>query len=183
MQIVFFRQHFGELAIGMSNADQIQRLHREKVAAKAKKNVCENFFTVKKSISHPWRKSEEVQVAIYGTGLKLAENSQIYNARPKIYARVEVPLQTTRTFLYFVCSMPVFVRGLPDPCEIAEELLGKSWAYLRGLGTTEEFPVWHMVNPGYTRGQIPHEAAVMLRRITNQIDDAFRQGAKFFTSK
>jgi len=186
MQIMFFRQHFGHLAIGLSNTDERRERHIAFLEETEEfPSDREKFFRITSGgVSHPWSgpytegawsgKNAEVRVAITGTGLWFnpeAECASDNDAR--IFAKVEY--SSDEKYLAFTRPWRTIAWGLKDPVEMSREII--SVAIANENTQPSENNDWVVVD----KRQVPVEHRSLLGKIMSRVQGAIAQGPDFFS--
>ena len=132
---MFFRQHFGNLAIGLSNDDDILKNAR-KSFSEHRSETQHDFLSVDSGgISHPWslknRIDWRIQIAICGDNLIFDEEDFFGEKNPaRLFARLDYAKQEVYlTHRYPQCLIG---EGLPDPALMAREILEISGKCISG---------------------------------------------------
>ena len=175
MQIMVHKQHFGKLAIGLSNVDEGRARHLTFLSEEHEIDR-ERFYTITSGgISHPWApKKYEVRVAITGDCMVFDEYELQGDAGARIFAKVEF---TNGNEVYLAYSSPwsVIGYGFPDPIKSANEIVEMAAAGFYKTRTKEGCR-WMVVD----KRQVPKYHRSLLGKVMNRVDDAFTQGDEFF---
>src|SRR5689334_2458962 len=91
MQVMFQKQHFGRLAVGLSNVNVFREQHIAALNEEQFATDRDKFYSVSSGgISHPWtRKQDEVRVAMTGDGMIFDENDPTSVTKVRVYAKIE----------------------------------------------------------------------------------------------
>lgn len=174
MQMMFFRQHFGNLAIGLSNTGDIRRQKISRMEERDEVWERQKFFEVDDGgVSHPWAKEDEVRVAI--TGDRLVFYPERPDApEPRVFAKVEFQM-TGEVYLAYRNPHSAISYGLPDPVDMAGEILRTAYDYVNGENIHGEGR-WVAVN----KPQVPVHHRSLLGKVMVRLQGAVSQGRDFF---
>ncbi len=174
MQIMFFRQHFGSLAIGLSNVNGGRDRRLSEMKTRYHDWEREMFFSVTDGgVSHPWsHKTDEVRVAITGDGMVfIPEGDQ---PDTEIFAKVEFQM-TGEVYLAYKRPYSVISYGLPDPVELAEDAVKTAMNHVNCVQNPKE-SLWVAV----TKKQVAHHHRSLLGKVMRRVQGAVNQGGDFF---
>lgn len=175
---MFLRQHFGKLAIGLSNTDEIRRQKLSRMEERDNDWERQRFFEVSDGgVSHPWsHKQDEIRVAITGDNLTFYPE-RLDPPRPRVFAKVEFQM-TGEVYLAYKCPYSTISYGLPDPNGMAEDIIKTAANYVNGrIHPSESF--WIVVN----KPQVPVYHRSLLGKVMGRVQSAVNQGADFFNPK
>jgi hypothetical protein len=172
MQVMFFRQHFGSLAIGWSNADVDLRSYRR---ARGEKPTTPFFGVTADGVSrHPWKyKTDEIRVAVVGLNLYFEEEYDLQQD-PTLFAKVEYQ----DWCFYLEYRRPESIvdgDGLPDPNILADELVTLAASKISPNEMRSE--KWLFVKDQET---IPEQTLKLLDRVCQAVEGCIAQGPQFF---
>ena len=174
MQMMFFRQHFGNLAIGLSNMDEIRRQKLNRMKERDTAWERQKFFAVDDGgISHPWAKEDEVRVAITGDRLKCWPE-RLDSSEPRVFAKVEFQM-TGEVYLAYRYSHSTISYGLPDANHMAGEILRTAYDYVNKENIHGDSR-WVAVD----KPQVPVYHRSLLGKVMGRVQSAVNQGADFF---
>lgn len=173
MQMMFFRQHFGSLAIGLSNADETSNQRKTLIEEKVSREDRKPFFEIStRGVSHPWsrKKEDEVRVAITGDGMVFYPDV-LYPPTTQIFAKVE--FYNGEVYLAHRRPYSTIAHGLPEPEEVAKEIFKSFNAYLND----DDFEgSWVVVD----KPQVPKYHRSLLGKVMSRVQCAVNQGSDFF---
>ncbi|MBX4181384.1 hypothetical protein KW807_00785 [Candidatus Parcubacteria bacterium] len=174
MQVMFFRQHFGEFALGLASVDEAIKEHQGSIDHD---EMSDKFFTINRGglSMHPWAddRAYEDQVAIVGSGF--IDN---LDAKPCAYARYRC--RAHEVDLYLIYMVTERITGLPSPARLAEDIMyqaGRVYSNAREIDEPKgDWWRWNFVD----RARIPVKYLRLLDKVVARIDDSLGQGADFF---
>jgi hypothetical protein len=172
MQVAFFRQHFGEFALGMTNTDRALKVLRLLLVTESQATKSRFFSVTSGGVSNPWqmqqRDRSEIRIAIVGDGLIC---DQERTSRCRLYGKAEFNGQE----FYLEYSRPnrIVSAGLPDPKKIYEDAFQA--VTLRHC-TDRQWPEWVVVD----KAKVPRKFRSLLGQIQKRIGDSTGQGPAFF---
>jgi len=175
MQMMFFRQHFGNLAIGLSNSDEIRKQKLSRMEERDNAWERERFFEVSDGgVSHPWAKEDEVRVAITGDKLTFYPD-RLDSPEPRVYAKVEFQM-TGEVYLAYKRPHSTISYGLPDANDMAGEILRTAYDFVNGIKDNQDESRWVAVD----KPQVPVYHRSLLGKVMGRVQSAINQGADFF---
>lgn len=173
---MFLRQHFGKLAIGLSNADQILKERLDRLQEEDNKWERERFFSVSDGgVSHPWsHKQDEIRVAITGDRLVFYPE-RLNSPGPRVFAKVEFQM-TGEVYLAYNRPHSTISYGLPDPNCMAEEIVKTAANYVNKGKKNPSESCWVVVD----KPQVPKYHRSLLGKVMVRVQSAINQGSDFF---
>jgi hypothetical protein len=175
MQMMFFRQHFGSLVIGLSDLDEGRERRLKTLDEEAGFDMFKFFGVTSGGVSHPWSHNEyELRVAISGTGLVFDENRGMFDSRAQVFAKVESG--DNEVYLAYKRPHSVISYGLPDPIIMAGEIVKIASNHVRGIKDHQDEARWIVVD----KPQVPRYHRSLLGKVMSRVKSAVCQGADFF---
>lgn len=177
MQIMFHKQHFGNLAIGLSDVDEDRYRHIAVLNEESIEIDRERFYTVSSGgVSHPWRHKEcEIRVAITGDRMVFDEHKCMGDADVRIFAKAEFGVKD-EAYLAYTRPDSVIGYGFTDPVKSAEEIVEMVNLFCQKGTRQKEDCRWIVVD----KRQVPKYHRSVLGKVMNRVKDAFTQGHEFF---
>ena len=175
MQVMFLRQHFGYLAIGLSTADEKMKDRIDFLDMAETNDIDLNrFFQVSfGGVTHPWTQQEyEPRVAISCSGLVVSGDS-IFASSARIFAKVE--LFNSEIYLAYRRPHQVIAWGLPCPTMMADEIVQIAREQLNGESHQDEVN-WDVVD----KRQVPVYHRSILGKVISRVLGAVKQDSTFF---
>lgn len=175
MQMMFHKQHFGCLAIGFSNVDEI---HARRIERMSEEDPCERFYRVTSGgVHHPWEhKEDEVRVAITGDGMDFdPDRWGMGEEKVRIFAKVEFSIKG-EVYLAYRHPHQVITWGFEDPLKSAAQILELAMDRVNGVQKEREECRWVVVD----KKQVHKYHRSLLGKVMNRVKDAFTQGHHFF---
>lgn len=182
MQVMFFRQHFGSLAIGLSNADVALRIARRSFA-KQDRQFRHDFFSVDAGgINHPWKPTSRsgkddyaIRVAIIGEDIIFDEDSPMSSSTARLYAKVEWNVNC-EVYLEYRFADHLISDGIADPSQLAATITKTAVDHVNKKVHPNANPKWIVVD----KPQIPRKVRSLLGKVMSRVQSAIGQGADFF---
>ena len=173
MQVMFFHQHFGQFALGMTSFSETVRRHRKLLESK---NAGDKFFQITRGglSIHPWEHNDEhvIRVAIVGDGL--IDN---LDAEPCLYALCRRESTSTHSWLEHHFDEEEKLTALPSPQILVEDVLWNA-----GVVKSEPKRDWWQWEQGKTTWDTPPtKYRRLLEKVMARLDSSFEQGPDFFT--
>lgn len=171
MQVIFHQHHFGKLAVGLTSMDQDREMYLRILQEEPTESDRRRFYEVSSGgISHPWEhKKYESRVAITGDYLRFCEES-LNEPKARIFAMAQ--FQGKEIYFAYIYPWQIISYGLPDPVELAEEILELALA----LPQNQVLCRWIVVD----KRQVPKYHRILLGRVMSIVNTAFAQGPEFF---
>jgi hypothetical protein len=183
MQMMFQKQHFGRLAVGLSDVDENRERHIRHLNEEPFESDRDRFYTVTSGgIHHPWEHKEfETRVAITADGLVFDEDAPMGEEKCRIYAKVEC--MTGEVYLFYTYPSAVISCGLPDPIKMAEQIVDVAVKHLNGESHHISEERW--ADPEHRwavvdKPQVPVYHRSLLGKVMSRVNSAFTQGHEFF---
>lgn len=182
---MFFRHHFGQLAIGLSNADVSLSIYR-RLFSENHIPTDHNFFSITSGgVDHPWtprgshgKDDFAVRVAIVGDKLRF-EEEDFYGTETQLFAKVEWNVNC-EVYLGYRCAGGLIGSGLPDPCQMAATIIKVATDHVNGkesvIGVRSSGARWVVVD----KKQVPNKFRSLLGKVMSRVQSSIGQGADFF---
>jgi len=169
MQVMFFRQHFGEFALGMASVDDAIKTHQGSIDHD---KMSEKFFTIDRGglSMHPWAddRAYEDRIAIVGSGL--IDN---LDATPRLYAQFRCVAHNLDFYLSHNLIGQRY-KSLPSPERLAEDIMWNG--RVTDIEPERDWWQWGQIE----RNRIPMKYRRLLDKTMARVVDSLGQGADFF---
>ncbi len=182
MQIMFFRHHFGQLAIGLSNADVALRISRQLFHEYHREHEHDFLAINANGVEHPWSRRDRakkddfsVRVAIVGDHLYFDEQDY-HSDNTRLFAKVECNVNC-EVYLAYRHPGSLIGQGLPDPAQMAATIIQIAVDHVNGKPVhPHSYPKWIVVD----KKQVPVKFRSLLGKVILRVKEAIGQGADFF---
>lgn len=178
MQMMLQAHHFGYLAIGFSNVDEIYQRRIRILSEEPYKSDREQFYVVTSGgVDHPWKhRDEEVRIAITCDGMDFdPDRFGMGEERVRIYAKLEFSIKG-EVYLAYRHPHQVICWGFEDPLKSAAQILELAMEYVSKGVKEKEDCKWVVIEKKYVHKY--HRR--LLGSVTKKVKNAFLQGPDFF---
>jgi hypothetical protein len=172
---MFHKQHYGWLAIGLSNVDEIRDMHIRHLNEEQNESDRDRFYSVTcGGVHHPWEHKEyEARVAITADGMLF--NESMLEERVQIFAKVEF-LSNRGVYLEYLYPNRFIGWGFHDPVKSAAEILEQAEDFVKSGNRYVEGRRWIVVD----KPEVPKYHRSLLGKAMRRVKDSFTQGRDFF---
>lgn len=184
MQVMFFAHHFGNLAIGLSNADASLSIAR-RLFSEYRRETVHDFFSIDSGgVNHPWARRHEsgkdnfaVRIAICGENFIFDEDDFWGERNPaQLFAKVEYN-GDCEVYLAYCNPHSLIGQGLPDSSQMAAIIIQIAVDHVNKKEShLNAWPKWIVVD----KRQIPLRFRLLLGDVMNRVKNAIQQGPEFF---
>jgi hypothetical protein len=186
MQVVFYRQNYGELALGLSDIDmpigkRRESLEKEDVPPWRKKE----FFEISSGgVTDPWsdrRRYSQTRIAIVGEELVYYAygDDDGEEGEAKVYAKAEYE-EYEFYLLYYRSATSIISHGLRDPEVMWDGISEAVIHHHKKLKCdSDEFcPCceWRVIK----KRMVPRRFRSLLGKVMSRVQDSIQQGPEFF---